>query len=354
MRVFFADPFWYVPVLLIAGFLALSYHLGKFIFYQVLRYRGVRAWKQKDFPRAGHYFARLVNAGVWPVSHWRFYLGWSYMLQAGGKPKTEAAALFYQATELFAEVDRKIPDSPLTLQNWGLTLLELALISPGTEQSLLNEAGDKFARFLALQPEEGMIHYCWGYALYKQAKRAEGERQRELLQQAQSKLEQAEKLLPEHYDTLNQLGVIYKNMVEYLPSSEQGELYALALAKHRKATELEPKKYLSWGNWGLALMGQAVISTEVKREMLFAEAQEKLLQAEALQPGSSAYNLACLAARRGQLESCQAWLEAAARADTLQDRNYAWADPDLASVREYDWFINLPWPVEPRLEEAPA
>ena len=62
------------------------------------------------------------------------------------------------------------------------------------------------------------------------------------------------------------------------------------------------------------------------------------MKAEEIRTGSAAYNLACVAARRGDAASCQEWLQRSREKGTLPDRQHLIADPDLASVRDQPWF----------------
>jgi hypothetical protein len=72
-----------------------------------------------------------------------------------------------------------------------------------------------------------------------------------------------------------------------------------------------------------------------------AQAGEKLLAAEQLRAGAAAYNLACVAALRGDRENCRQWLERSRAAGKLPPRQHLMADSDLASVRNDPWFTEL-------------
>jgi hypothetical protein len=65
------------------------------------------------------------------------------------------------------------------------------------------------------------------------------------------------------------------------------------------------------------------------------------LRAEEMKPGSGSYNLACLSALRGDLESCRKWLEKARELKTLPSLPILQSDSDLDSVRSQPWFQDL-------------
>jgi hypothetical protein len=86
---------------------------------------------------------------------------------------------------------------------------------------------------------------------------------------------------------------------------------------------------------------QAKTKTGAEADSLFAQAEEKLLAAEDLVTGSGDYNLACIAALRGQRDECRHWLQRSLAAGHLPSRQHLMADDDLRSVRHEPWFAEL-------------
>jgi hypothetical protein len=86
---------------------------------------------------------------------------------------------------------------------------------------------------------------------------------------------------------------------------------------------------------------QAKTKTGAEADALFAQAEEKLLAAEDLVTGSGDYNLACIAALRGQRDECRHWLQRSLAAGHLPSRQHLMADDDLRSVRHEPWFAEL-------------
>ena len=71
---------------------------------------------------------------------------------------------------------------------------------------------------------------------------------------------------------------------------------------------------------------------------LLIEAEKELLEAEALMPGSAAYNLGCVYARLGNETECQRWLARTKELGKLPDQDNIATDPDLENVRDSQWF----------------
>ncbi len=72
-----------------------------------------------------------------------------------------------------------------------------------------------------------------------------------------------------------------------------------------------------------------------------AEAERLLTRAESLKKGVAAYNLACLAALRGQKDEARRWLEASLAAGNLPDRGHLETDKDMDPIRGEAWFADI-------------
>ena len=75
------------------------------------------------------------------------------------------------------------------------------------------------------------------------------------------------------------------------------------------------------------------------------EAAGKIESAYALSPAASVYNLACIAALRGDEITAQSNLEEAHRLGSLPDKAHLLADQDAAAMREKEWFEEFLRPV---------
>jgi hypothetical protein len=93
--------------------------------------------------------------------------------------------------------------------------------------------------------------------------------------------------------------------------------------------------------WATALVFQATTKTGAEADRLLSQAEEKLLAAEQLATGAGAYDLACVAALRGQPVECRQWLERSQAAGRLPSRQHLASDDDLEAVRDEPWFAEL-------------
>ena len=60
-----------------------------------------------------------------------------------------------------------------------------------------------------------------------------------------------------------------------------------------------------------------------------------------MNPGSEAYNLACIFALLGRTEDCRHWLERAKERKTLPSRLHMQTDTDMDPVRDLPWFTDI-------------
>ncbi|QNT68578.1 TPR end-of-group domain-containing protein [Defluviicoccus vanus] len=117
-------------------------------------------------------------------------------------------------------------------------------------------------------------------------------------------------------------------------------VYDQLIARFADAAEtpLREKVAMAFNAWGSVYLSQAGRSTDEERGRLLQAAEGKLLDAENRKPGAGAYNLACVAALRGDADGCRSWLEQARDHGTVGSRHHMLADPDLVSVRKQAWF----------------
>lgn len=70
---------------------------------------------------------------------------------------------------------------------------------------------------------------------------------------------------------------------------------------------------------------------------ILKQAEDLMQRALKIKPGE-AYNLACMAALRGDESACEYYLDLTQSADNLPDKSHLLKDQDLDSVRSQDWF----------------
>jgi len=180
-----------------------------------------------------------------------------------------------------------------------------------------------------------------GTVLSDQAKTKTGAEADGLFAQAGEKYAAAVRIKPDMHEALYNWGTALSAQAKTKTGAEADGLFAQAGEKYAAAVRIKPDMHEALYNWGTALLAQAKTKTGAEADGLFAQAEEKLLAAEQLRAGAGAYNLACVAALRGDHEKCREWLERALAAGTLPSREHLMTDTDLKSVRNDAWFAEL-------------
>jgi len=125
----------------------------------------------------------------------------------------------------------------------------------------------------------------------------------------------------------------------------QGEaavaLWEMERDKYRMALQIKPDMHRVLNSFAISYIEHAMALPEEHREPLFREAETRLRRREELQPGAGSYNLACIFSLRGNAEECRLWLQRAKDHGFLPKPVNLLTDPDLESVKELPWFIDL-------------
>lgn len=119
-------------------------------------------------------------------------------------------------------------------------------------------------------------------------------------------------------------------------------MFRAALRTYEEALQVEPgmpEALVGVGCCRIALAGHAAGGD--RRRALLRQARQALLRAEQLCGKAAAYNLACICALEGNLAGCRSWLERAQAELHLPPAEQAFADPDLAAVRDEPWLAEL-------------
>lgn len=201
-------------------------------------------------------------------------------------------------TKLCSEMSQSQPSISEIFNNWGTTLNLWARVGGPHAESRFQQACEKYQKATELKPDSPDAFYNWGTALYAWAK---------------------------------------------LGGADVEFLYQQACEKCQKAAEIKSDQWDVFKVWGSVLLCLVRMQVGEKKEELLKQAEEKCLRAEAIEPGSGAYNLGCVYGIRGDEANCRKWLEAAQKKGTLPTWQYAMEDPDLASMRDKDWFRKFKW-----------
>ena len=118
-------------------------------------------------------------------------------------------------------------------------------------------------------------------------------------------------------------------------------LFKQAGEKFAAALKMKPDKHEALNKWGNAYLSHAVTKEGAVAKRLYSLAEQKLLKAEEISKGAASYNLACLAALRGDAKQCREWLYRAHRKGTLPERKHLETDSDMDRVRNLPWFKAL-------------
>lgn len=125
-------------------------------------------------------------------------------------------------------------------------------------------------------------------------------------------------------------------------ADEQGvKLYLDAISKFTFCLLVEPNHLGAAIDGGVAYMDLARIMTVEANDELYDLAGEFFEDAERIQRGSAAYNLACIYGLRGQNDACAEALELSKEYGSLPNVDDILNDSDLTSVKKSQWFIDF-------------
>ncbi len=119
------------------------------------------------------------------------------------------------------------------------------------------------------------------------------------------------------------------------------KLYLDAISKFTFCLLVQPNHLGAAIDGGVAYMDLARIMEVDGEDELYNLALEFFDNAERIQRGSAAYNLACIAGLRGEATACLEALEISRESGSLPDIDEITGDTDLAKISQTQWFINF-------------
>jgi hypothetical protein len=162
---------------------------------------------------------------------------------------------------------------------------------------LFKSVYEEFAEILTDDPLRAQALYFWGHALLHQAKTKSGD--------------------------------------------EAARLYEEARAKFTFCRIIDPNYLAAAIDGGVACMDLARLRGVGPDAELYDMAKKEFEKANAIQAGAASYNLACIYALRGDKDACLKALETSRDKGSLPNADDILNDPDLAGVKNQDWFLRF-------------
>ncbi len=202
----------------------------------------------------------------------------------------------------------------------------------------LHEVIDNYEAVIKIKPDYHRALNNLGIALLNLAKLKTGSEAQQLLDESIVKYKAALEIKPDDNVSLNNWGISLLHLAEMKSGEEAETLYNESIQKYEAALDIEPDYHVALISWGSTLLDLSDLKTGKEEDDCLRLAESKLIRAEEISPGCGSYNLACLAALRGESLECKKWLESARKYDTLQSIRHMGKDQDFDSVRSEKWF----------------
>lgn len=165
----------------------------------------------------------------------------------------------------------------------------------GNTDQLYKHIYQTFADVISDEPMRAQALYNWGAALLYQAKVKDGDQAVTLYQEAIQKFE-----------------------------------FCLLLQAEYLAAAID---------CGVAYMDMARVKNAAPDDAIYEQAKKQFERGNAIQAGTASYNLACIYGLRGDNEACLKALQSSKAKASLPDVADITSDPDMANVKDQDWFL---------------
>lgn len=247
--------------------------------------------------------------------------------------QTYQAGNYDAAAAHFASVLAERPHDRNALSRLGTALGKLADAAKGNERRRLRlEAISKYEAALIIKPDEHVALNNLGTALSKLADAATGDERRRLRLEAISKYEAALKVKPDKAVTLKNFGSVLGKLADAAEGDERRRLCLEAVSKYEAALKVKLDDDDTLDRLGGALSKLADAAEGEERRMRMAEAED-VLQRHKTITGHASYNLACLIAKRGDVNRFIEIADALPPAE-LPNASRLRVDKDLDVIRE--------------------
>ena len=144
---------------------------------------------------------------------------------------------------------------------------------------------------------------------------------------------------PLRAEALYNWGFALLHQAKIKTGDEAANLYQDAIQKFAFSMLINPDYLGSAINGGVAYMDLARLKKVKPDDTLYELAKKQFEKANAIQAGTASYNLACIYGLQGNKDECLKALEKARDRGALPEADEILNDPDLAGIKEKDWFV---------------
>jgi tetratricopeptide (TPR) repeat protein len=157
---------------------------------------------------------------------------------------------------------------------------------------------------------------------------------------------------PLRAETLYHWGFALLHQAKTKTGDEAAAIYQDAIDRFAFCLLINPEYLGAAINGGVAYMDLARLKKVQPDDKLYELAQKQFEKANAIQAGTASYNLACIYGLRGDKDACLKALENARDKVTLPEADDILNDPDLACVKEQEWFVEFMEMLSKKMAEA--
>ena len=144
---------------------------------------------------------------------------------------------------------------------------------------------------------------------------------------------------PLRAEALYNWGFALLHQAKIKTGDEATNLYQDAIQKFAFCMLINPDYLGAAINGGVAYMDWARLKKVKSDDTLYELAKKQFEKANAIQAGTASYNLACIYGLQGKNDECLKALEKAHDRGALPEADEILNDPDLAGIKEQDWFV---------------
>jgi hypothetical protein len=267
---------------------------------------------------------------------------------------SQADAIFGRAQQKFAEVQRRDPKNKEYLLRYCEALRQRAeALSGDRALEMLARAKAAAEELISDEPTDARVWQFLAQVAILEAQKRAGSGG-DWSATADRCFEEALRLRP------RAAGAILCNHAAALglfamdrSGEEALELYRRADEKFRESETLKPESRALRKNWSSILLREA--RARGGSPELFERAMEQAEKANAIDPGSGAYNLACIGVELGNRQAVERWLVLSAEFGQIMSLSHILRDVEFEAIQGEPWFrILLESIFDAGLPTAPA